>query len=570
MIRLKNIFIVVSFLFCIIVLRLWQLQIKEGEHYYNLSENNRIRLIPVSPVRGRILDRNGVVLAQDRPSFELGIIETGLTKKQKKEVLEILAGLLDVPYEKLEANRADNFALPFVPKVILRDITRQQAIAVEIQKWKLPGVIIQAVPIRSYPFDEAGCHVLGSLGLINREELRQLRPYGFQPKDVIGRSGVEKMFDETLRGKPGGRQLEVDHHGRIIRVLSRREQVQGRDVQLSIDIGLQQKAEELIRDRSGVIIIMDPYSGQVLALASQPGYNPNVFVDFKLSLERGKLIDPDNRDKPLVNRALSGGYAPGSIFKIVIAAGGLEDKKINLGTVFSCPGYKRIGRRRFRCWRGGGHGADIDIKTALAGSCNVFFYSAGLLLGPDEIARFARIFGLGQKSGLGLAGEKKGLIPDKRWKRTVLKQGWYGGETANYAIGQGFMTITPIQAMGMINVIANKGNLVNPTLTKGSRPVRERVDISAKTLNIIRQGLYETVHSEYGTAYFARMKDMPFSGKTGTAQAPGNKKHGWFVGYAPSEKPKISLTVFLEDSTGGHEAAEIAEEMLGFWKEMEK
>ena len=575
MIRLKNISLIVSVLFCIIALRLWYMQIIKGDYYYNLSENNRIRLIPVSPVRGRILDTNGVVLVDSRPSFQVGIFESELNKKEKKEVLETLSNLLNVPCSKLADSLRKADTPPFVPKVILRDISRQEAITLETRISNLPGVMIQAIPLRHYPFGRAGAHLLGYLGLVNRFELKELNPkrkelrrlepyYGFQPKDVVGRAGVEKKFDEHLRGQPGGQQVEVDRRGSLIKVLSQRNQVKGEDLQISIDIRIQQKAEQLLGKGKGVIIVMNPNTGEIIALTSHPAYDPTVFVDPDLRPERNKLFI--NKGKPLINRALSGTYPPGSIFKIVIAAAGLEKKKIARYTPFTCPGYKVVGRRKFNCWKKAGHG-DVNVCQSLAESCNTFFYTTGLRLGPDEIARFARSFGLGRVSGLGLSGEKKGLIPDRRWKKTALKQTWYQGETANYSIGQGYITLTPIQALGMISTIANNGNLVKPTLLKGAKPVLEKINISKNNIKIIKTGLADTIRREGGTAHFAQIKGLPYSGKTGTAQASGNKKHGWFVGYAPSNKPEISFVILLENTLrGGREAAQVARDLLKFWK----
>lgn len=567
--RLKNISVIVSILFCIIVLKLWHLQIIKGEYYQDLSENNRIRLVPIPAVRGRILDTNGHVLADSQASFQLGIVETELKKKQREQVLHTLSQVLNIPYSELEKNLLEDKSPPFVPKIIVKNITRKQAITVEIQKWKLPGVIIQVVPLRKYPWHQIGCHVLGHLGLINRDELTRLKPYGFQPKDFVGRSGIEKVFDQHLRGQPGGRQLEVDRQGHVTRVLSQREPLKGADLHLSLDIRVQKKAEELLGHKSGVIIVMNVHNGQILTLASRPGYDPAVFIDPRLRAERQTLIN-DIKNRPLINRALSGLYPPGSIFKIVVAAGVLERKKIGQYTTILCPGYKEIGRRKFRCWREYGHG-DINISQALASSCNVFFYSAGLMLGPDAMAKFARIFGLGRLSKLELGSEKRGLIPSRRWKKTTLNQPWYKGETANYAIGQGYITITPISALIMISAVANGGYLVRPSLIKGGRIAKEKIDISSTTLKIIRQGLFDTVQKEYGTAFSARIKGLKFSGKTGTAQAPDGKKHGWFVGYAPSETSEISFVVLLEETkTGGPEAAKIAGELVRFWNEIKK
>ncbi|HEY5600364.1 MAG TPA: penicillin-binding protein 2, partial [Candidatus Manganitrophaceae bacterium] len=412
-------------------------------------------------------------------------------------------------------------------------------------------------------------HLLGYVGEISQAQLES----GIYPKTesgaVVGQYGIEQTYDTIIRGAPGQKGIEVDALGHEVRLLSVKEPVQGDDVFLTLDLNVQKAAEEALGKQAGVIVAMDPRTGEVLAMASHPAFNPNVLSEGASVQEWEALLnDPEH---PLTNRAIQGQYPPGSTFKIVLSAAILEEKEIPRGSRVDCRGFLPFGNRLFRDWKREGHGS-VDLRRAIVESCDVYFYQMGDRLGVDTIAKFAFLFGLGKPTGVGLASEKGGLIPTVEWKEKARKEPWFPGETLSVSIGQGYVSTTPLQLNAMISAVAAHGVWRPPQLLKKSRDretgaVREseplpgrRLPISAETLQTIKNALAGVVSDPKGTAFSSRSKYVSIAGKTGTAQVVGLKvsqsqpdefkDHAWFVSYAPVEDPQIAVTVLVEH--GGH------------------
>ncbi|MEA3328155.1 MAG: penicillin-binding protein 2 [Candidatus Omnitrophota bacterium] len=562
--RINKFSTAVSICFLSLVMALGYSQIIRRSYYRQLSENNRIRLLPQSARRGVIYDRNNKVLAADRLSFNLCIIPREL----RSQTISRLNKILGFSRKEIKKILKKNTVTPFAPVVIIRDIDYSLVAAVEERSTDLPGAVIQTCPLRHYPHRKSGAHVIGYLGKIRPDELEARKRYGYQFRDLVGRDGLERSFDVFLKGTDGGQLAEIDSRGRIQRILSRKPPLKGNDLYLTLDLDLTKLARDLLKDNPGVIIVMDSATGGILTMVSSPAYNPNLFVDPQKSGQRLKIL----RDKsyPLLNRAIGSQYPPGSIFKIVTALVALETKKISSSSRKFCNGKYKSGRRTFRCWKKDGHGS-LNLEEAITYSCNVFFYHAGLKVGADGLARFARYLGLGCRTGIELPGEIKGIVPDRKWKKSVYNKPWYEGETLNLSIGQGYISISPLQAVRMVSAVANRGILSQPHLVKSS-PLAKRgrkLNISEGNFNVVRRGMFKGVSQERGTSHRAYLPGVSIAAKTGTAQATRGKSHSWFLGFCPLNGQNISFVVFLEH--GGYasqRAAEIAGKLIKGWKEI--
>lgn len=551
----------VAVLFVLLAAGLFYTQVVKFNYYNRLSRNNSIRLIPIDGPRGIIFDRNGKVLTSNRLSFDIAIIYNELRDRGK------LAGLL---VDVLKFSRQDvinalkkSGEKPYVPVTIAQDIGIPRALVLEEATIDTPGLVVQTKSKRSYRYDYAGAHVLGYLGEITEGELEDLKDYGYRSGDLLGRDGLEKYYEVYLRGVDGGTQIEVDSHGRQTRVLGVKEPSGGQDIYLTIDIELQKACDRLLGERSGAIVVMDPRNGEILALASHPSYDPNIFINKEDSYERSVLMN-DERGRPMSDRALSGQYQPGSVFKIVTSSAALETRAIDLNTKFTCGGSYSTGHAYFNCWKERGHGPQ-NITDGIMNSCNVFFYNAAHRTGVDAIEAYARQFGFGRPTGIDLPDEAKGIVPGKAWKRAFAKDKWYEGDTLNYAIGEGYLLVTPIQVVNMTAVIANGGYLEHPFVVKkiGSMDIfpggRKSLSIKKDTIQTIREGMFRAVNSEGGTGRRARVEGLAVAGKTGTAETGLGRTHAWFTGFAPYGDPKICIVVFLEHGgKGGLTAAEMA------------
>ena len=552
---------VVSALFILIGIGLFYNQVIRFGYYSRLSKNNSIRIMPIDGPRGNIFDRNGVAVVSNRLSFDVAVVYQEV--KDKQGFVRTLSALLQMPARDIVRALDKARVRPYAPVTILEDIDKDKAIMLEEASFGIDGLTIETRSRRDYIYSNVGSHIFGYLSEISEDELEGLKDYGYRMRDLIGRSGLEKEYEPYLKGVDGGTQIEVDSRGRETRVLSVKEPSNGKDLYLTIDIALQSACDKLLGDRKGAVCVMNPMTGEVLALVSHPAFNPNVFVRPKSSEERVSLLK-DRVGRPLSNRAISGLYAPGSVFKVVTASAALETKKINPNTRFVCQGSYRLGRAKFDCWKSEGHGSQ-NVIEGLMNSCNVFFYNTGRAAGVDAIETYAKLFGLGLPTGIDLPDEVKGVVPGRAWKKLFRQSGWFEGETINYAIGQGYLLVTPIQIMDMMGVIASNGALARPYLVKKAGDLSvppgkpKYIGLDPNIIRVIREGLYEVVNNENGTGKRAKVDGVIVAGKTGTAENPHGRTHAWFAGFAPFNDPKMCIVVFLEHGgKGGLGAAEIA------------
>ena len=582
--RLRNqyfVFVVVI-IFSLLFVRLWYLQLIKEQEFRLLSENNRIRLIKIPAARGMIMDRHGRVLVDNRPSFK--VMVTPEDVDDLKGITRKLSQILNCSPEEIVRTLEDGDRPPFQPVAIKKDISWKELSLIKTHRLDLPGVEIQIEPIRTYPYTNAAAHVLGYVGETNSEELKKNK--GYKMGDWIGKCGVELKWEEHLRGIDGGRQVEVDAVGREVRVLKEVEPVPGHNLYLTIDLDLQRYGEQLLGKRAGVIIAMDPLTGEILAFCSSPSFQPVHFAEGISTQDWEKLIsDPLH---PLQNRGIQGLYPPGSVFKIVTAAAGLEEGAITLDTPFYCRGIHYLGRRGYQCWRGGGHG-EVRFYRGLVESCDVYFYNVGKRLGEKQLSRYAEGFGLGRPTGVDLPGEKGGLIPTAAWKKEQLGEVWYPGETISMAIGQSYLLVTPLQLLNLISSIANGGTLIKPQIAKRVEDLDKKIleeyppeelgkiPVSSTTLGELREALAGVTKEDSGTGRAARVDGLEIAGKTGTAQVvrlKGGKRsraetmpyafrdHAWFVAYVPADTPFAVVVLVEHGGHGGSAAAPLAREMI--------
>ncbi len=584
----------------IIILVLVKLQIFNGEKYYQLSENNRIRLRPLEAPRGRIYDRNGRILADNYLSFEVKVIphmlggeysralfnrksRESLQRLHRERNLKRLAEILGIPLptlkEKVDRAEADS---SYLAHEIAREIAKEKAIAImEEGPEGLPGVFVEARPRRFYPYGRAACHVLGYLGKPTREEYEERREYGLRTDDLVGKAGVEKSFDDSLRGQNGGQIMEVDRFGRMVKIIGAESPALGGSLYITLDIELQKLVEGQLDGERGAAVVMDAVDGEILAMASSPGFDPNVFV--KSEPERSiPFLGLDDSEGKMLDRCIQCAFPPGSVFKVITSAAGLETECVRAEDTFLCTGSLISGGRTFNCWQHAGHGR-MDLPQAIAHSCNVYFFNVGLKLGAENLTRFARLFGLGEPVGVELPWESSGFVPGKKWKKSKQGEGWYEGDTLNFSIGQGYLTVTPMQMMKVVSVFASEGIPIAPHLlkrieggpsgfqTRSHLSFRHRFwkyerfpVVSQRTARKIKAGMKETINDPGSTGYRAYLPGLEGAGKTGTATVGNGEPHAWFVGFAPTEKPKVCIVVFLEHGgMGGTRPAEIAREI---WK----
>jgi len=572
--------------FSILLVRLFFLQVIKGEEFGRLSENNSIRLQNIDPSRGMIFDRGGKLLVDNRPSFDVSIILKDA--RPVKETIKKLSRYIKLPADELRAKIVSKKGISLYKPVLLKqDIGRDTLAVLEVHKYELPGIVVNATPRRHYINRQSAAHLIGYLGEINPGELSSEKFPGCRQGDLIGKYGVEKAYELLLKGKRGGRQVEVNAVGQVIKVLKTVDSHPGYNYYLTIDQAVQEKTEALLEGVIGAAVAMQPATGQILALVSNPSFDQNSFVT-GMSQNQWDSLTSDPL-KPLTNRVVQGEYAPASTYKIVTAIAGLEEGVIDENTTFTCPGYYKFQNREYRCWKKSGHGT-MSIVKALAQSCDVFFYNVGQRVGVDRLAWYAKECGLGSKTGINLDHEMRGLIPTAAWKKRRFGVEWQGGETLSIAIGQGFNLVTPMQMVTLISAVANGGTRYKPEIlkhietaegkiVKESKPQRiGRLPVSSKTLELVKQGLWEVVNYDKGTARGARIHGIDVSGKTGTAQVISRKEdedetkeelpdhlkpHAWFVAYAPSENPEIAVAVIVEHGEhGSGTAAPVAREMI--------
>jgi penicillin-binding protein 2 len=576
--RLMGASLCILMVFALLFLRLVYLQLIKGEEYRRLSKTNCVRLKSIKSSRGLIYDRNHKLLVDNRPAFDLNIVLEDA--HPVKETIGRLASLIDVPQEDLmESIKKAGKSAFYKPLTLKRDISRDLLAIVEAHKFDLPGIHIDIEPTRHYIHEKTAPHLLGYLGQINREELQSGRFPNVRTGDSIGRYGVEKSFESFLQGKRGGRQVEVDVNGRVIKVLKTVPPVSGNDLYLTLDLELQKTAEELLGENDGSVVAIDPSNGDVLVMASTPSFDQNDFIG-GISSKKWKALML-NPGRPMNNKAIQAEYPPASTYKILTSIAALEEKVIDRNSTFFCPGFYKFGKRRYHCWNRHGHG-EISVVDAIAQSCDVFFYQAGEKTGVDPLAQYATGSGLGRSTGIKLDHERRGLIPTAAWKKKRFKESWQAGETLSISIGQGFNLVTPLQMAAFIAAVGNGGTLYRPrivksiedsegNLVKSIEPeITSGLPAGKETLKLVQKGLFKVVQGERGTARGIRIKGINIAGKTGTAQVFSrktgekfeNKKlarslqdHAWFVCYAPAEDPKIAISVIIEHGEHGSSTA---------------
>ena len=559
--------VVILLIFTCLAGRFWYLQIFKGAYFKKMSENNRIRVLAIPPSRGIIFDRRGTALVNSRHSFNLYIIPDDV---QNWDVLKKqLGSLLAMDRDQIEQRLAQKKVSPIHPIPIKLDLSQDELGKVETFKYLIPGVYIEVSPQRNYPLGPVAPHVIGYLGEITAKQLKSSLYPDNRMGDYIGQWGLEKEWQAELGGKKGGRFLEVDAIGQEIQELGTRESISGNNLVTTLDWTLQKTAQDALKGKSGAVVVLNPTTGEVLAMYSSPDFNPSSFTQ-KLSGKEWNALFSDPL-KPFQNRAIQGQYPPGSTYKMITALAGLEEKVITPETVFYCNGSFPFGNRVFHCWKKGGHGA-VNLHKAIVQSCDVYFYNVGNRLGVDRLARYAQFFGLGQPTGIALYPEKGGLIPTSLWKLKRYKVPWQPGETLSLAIGQGYNLTTPLQMAVVTAAIANGGQVFRPFLVKRlvspegtvmkefSPHLIRSIPLHPENLRLIREAMAGVINEPGGTGGSARLWGVVAAGKTGTAQVvglgkKGGRDHAWFVAFAPLESPQLAIAVVVEHGGHGGEAA---------------
>ncbi len=585
--QFKKTTVFVLIFFAGLIFRLWYLQVVNGWKYRTKSEKNRIHLQDIAPLRGVIFDRNGRLLVDNRAAYDLALIPEDI--QDPPALLKRLNELAGIDVKETARKLQKGMQrYPFKAIRVKRSLSRDELASIETHRFNLPGIRIMVSPERYYLFRSLSAHALGYLGEISERQLAGGRYPNNKSGDLIGKAGVEKRWQEILNGIPGGEQVEVDAAGRKLKVVLRKPPIPGANVYLTIDKDLQVRAEKELEDKVGAVVAMDPMDGEILAMASSPSFDPNMFIK-GFDKETWKKMVGGKRH-PLQNRALAGQYPPGSVFKIAVALAGLQEGLVDPDEKLFCSGSYRLGKSVYRCWKKWGHG-NVDLHRALVESCDVYFYQLGKRLGVEKIAEYAKMLGLGSRTGIDLQNEKGGLIPSKKWKLKRWGVPWQQGETISTSIGQSFVLVTPLQMASMISSVFNGGRLLRPQLTKRvSTPKGEdiqlfhpverwKVGVDDACLEMVKKALVGVVNELHGTGKKARIEGVLVAGKTGTAQVvslekgdrKGNEEdlpeamrdHAWFVAIAPADKPKIAVAVVIEHGGhGGSAAAPIAKNIL--------
>jgi len=569
--------IILAFVF--IGARLWQLQIVRGSELSLRAEQNRVRTIQVVAPRGTITDRNNNILVENRPSFNVLLYRESM--KDLTATSDFIIEKLGVTPEELVARLRRNKASGvYRPVVIKEDVGIEDISIVEAHRRDHPEIQLGPEPRRLYRYGKTAAHLLGYVGEVSEEELSSEAFQGARTGDLVGKSGLEKTYNRCLTGQDGRRQILVDSLGREVGLLEQQDSVVGGEVQVTLDLELQKVAENLLADKVGAIVAMDPRNGEILTMASSPSFDPNSFST-RISEEDWNLLVNDP-DRPLQNRAIQNSYSPGSIFKLIMAEAALEEGIVPEGTRVYCSGAAVFYNRLFHCASKTGHGY-LDLEGAITRSCNIFFYEMGRRLGISHIAEHARALGLGERTGIDLPGERAGVMPSPEWKQQVRGSKWYAGETISVAIGQGAVSTTPLQILRAASAIATDGKLVTPrvllhaekTLDNVPSPEARQLPVDHASLQRIRDGMWGSVNN-FGTGHNAAIPGIDICGKTGTVQVISNEgkkeikktdedleDHSWFVGFARKDEPEIAVVVFIEHGgKGGVAAAPIAREIF--------
>ncbi len=553
----KLIFVFLGLIIAVLVF----MQIIQGDYYYQLSCNNRIRVVSIDAPRGRIYDRHGAVLADNQSAYNIAVVPQDV--EDADALFSFVGKVLKRDPKKIQRLFKHRKVSPLDPVVIAEDVERSVLITIEENRFQYPGLEIEESFKRFYPYHENSAHVVGYVGKIDPLAADVMQDYGYTPLSLVGKIGAEQFYESVLQGTPGGRQIEVNSRGQQVRLLGTKDSVKGKDIALTIDERIQTTATQLLDSKRGSIVVMDMANGQILGMVSSPSFDPDAFTD---RVQRYRIPGYfGNPFRPLVNRAISGQYPPGSVFKIPVALAALERAKINPETTFECPGFYMLGKARFGCAHV--HGRE-NLLQAIAHSCNVYFYQIGQLVAPSVIGAYAKAFGLTRPTGIDLPFESSGLmiLPGQK------KGGWFTGNTLNLSIGQGDTLTTPLQLTVMISAVANDGIVLRPRILRAidgklfadqdlsQRPI---VRLNSLTWRKIQDGMRQTVADKDGTAHLLNeLTGMTVSGKTGTAQAGRQGDHAWFVGYVRSPKNNLAFCVFLEHGGSSANAVVITRDLL--------
>lgn len=571
--RLDVLGLLVIFVFIALVSRLGYLQVVQGKYYSRLADGNRIKLIPMVAPRGTFFDRNGVPLVSNRLGFTVTLVP--IAGPIPDEVIGKLAGVLGMKPADIKAKIAKQNG-PFEPVRVKTDLGPEVVTWIEERRRELPGVVIEIQPVRNYTYNELAAHVFGYVSEISDGELQKRKDQGYRPGDIVGKFGLEKVYDKEIRGVDGGDQVEVDVSGRPVQVLGKKEPIPGNNLYLTIDYRIQKAAEEAIdaqlkylqtkteniNAKGAAAVVMNPKTGEILAMVSRPAFNPNLFAS-GISSKDWKLIS-GNPFHPMDNKAISGEYPPGSTFKIVTGTAALELGKVTPEEKILDTGHHWI------IPKGNAEGEAlgwISFKEALSKSDNVYFYEMGNRLGIDNLEKYARMYGLGAYTGINLPGESDGLVANRKYKEKVYGEDWYLSETFDAAIGQGFQLATPLQMAVLLSEVANGGHryrpyLVSKVVAPGGEVVRNfgpeetgNIKVSDRTMELIREALREVAQEGGTAAYYFDGFPIAIAGKTGTAENPHGRDHGWFVAYAPYDDPRVVVVVIVEQGGFGSTAA---------------
>jgi penicillin-binding protein 2 len=593
--RLAVLGLLVLVAFGLLAIRFYFLQINRYDYYQTLAENNRISIVPLTPNRGLITDKNGVVLAHNFFVYTLEITPSKV--ENLGETISEIAKLVEVSsFDLKRFNKLKTQSHNFESIPLRTHLNEVEAAKFAVNRYRFPGVELKSRLFRHYPLGKLGAHMIGYIGRINDKDLGNLEASetlsNYKGSDHIGKSGIEQSYETELHGTTGIQQVEIDADGQAVRTLSSTAPISGNNIVLSADIKLQEIAETAFGERRGALVAIKPDTGEVLAFVSMPTYDPNLFVD-GIDVENWKLLN-DSLDKPLINRPLRGVYPPGSTFKPFAALAGLEAGKRHPPFSINDPGYFVLpnSRHQYRDWKPGGHG-NVDIRRAITISCDTFFYGLAMELGIDKLSGFVRHFGFGEKSGIDINGEISGLLPTPEWKKRRYKQPWYMGETVIVGIGQGYTLVTPMQLAQATSILANKGVAMRPRLVSGITNtktgiisatkgiINERIHLDEKNLEIVKLGMIDVTLPGGTAASVGANAGYSIAAKTGTAQVIGIKQnekynasaiderhrdHALFIAYAPADDPKIALAVIVENGGhGGSSAGPIARKVMDYY-----
>ena len=573
-------------LFTVVGWRLFNIQINESDKYKTLSKNNQIDVEIIYPLRGKILDKNNKVLVENKKVFDVYLIPENT--KDVNVTLNELSKIVKIDFSKkrkiLELSKK---VKKFEKIKILENIDWNTLEKIEANKFKTQGIFISQDFMRIYKYNNIFSHILGYINKPNQSEM-DLPFISNMPNLDIGKEGLEKGFNPTLVGKPGQREIEVNSYGRIIREISRKDSIKGKDLQITLDLRIQNYALNLLNShKAGSIVLMSIENGNILCMASTPSYNPNKIIT-KPNKEYWNSI-LENELSPLTFRSIQGLYAPGSTFKMIVAIAGLYHGVIDTNTSHSCNGKIGLGDRLYHCWKNNGHGV-MNVENAIKESCDVFFYEISKKIGIDKIAEVAKDFGLGKTYEIFLENQKKGIVPSKKWKKDNIGESWYPGETLISAIGQGFVLTNPLQLATMTSIIASNGKKIEPNILQNRGEINfKKLDKYNEAIKIIKKSMFKVVNEAKGTAFKSRSDLVDYSGKTGTSQVRRitveeresddfrkkevewkKRDHALFVGYMPSDKPKYAISVVIEHGgSGASTAAPIAKQIFQFTKNLE-